>query len=164
MKIPAVVVGRLLEDQVQQAREAGLQVIAAKPAHAADADVVLMDHARLTQHPKVAGTGGFCYWQGKVSARDILAAASQLNDNPQPQGVSHGGHQAEQVQFVNVRVGQGSGGSAGHVPILSIIPRRMFTLMRTYANVKIWPTNEVRAINGRTVQVSRPHPRLSNEE
>lgn len=97
LTIPVVEVGSLLEDQFQQAGEADFQVIAAQPAHAADTYVMLMDHASLTQHSKVAGPGRLCHWQGKFGARDVLVAASQFDDNPQPHWVSHGRHQAEQV-------------------------------------------------------------------
>src|SRR5690349_15163939 len=130
LTIPAVEVGSLLEDQFQQAGKADFQVIAAQPAHAADAHVVLMDHASLTQHSKMACPGRLCHWQGKVGARYVHAAASQLNDDPQPHRVSHGRHQAEQVQFTDVRVREGVGSSAGHVPSLSL-KAPMFTLTRT---------------------------------
>ena len=74
---------RLPQNQIQQTGEAGLQVIAAQSAHAAHADVVLMDRASLTQHAKVAGSGGLCYRQGEVSAGDFFPGISQPDDDPQ---------------------------------------------------------------------------------
>src|SRR5665213_1063980 len=95
---------RSSEDRVEEAREAGVEIVTSQAVEARGALLELANHARLAQNPKMMRQRRLGHGQSESAAAARRGVSSQRGDDTQPLGIAQRVQHGLELQFVNCRV------------------------------------------------------------